>query len=83
MHAYLITFSYTNQGPLYRLYFFSSGATLERGYAIVSDAENRVLVNHSNVSPGDTINARLQHGRVVATVAETHAENTDVTQERS
>ena len=66
-----------------RLNAVSPLATLERGYAIVSDAENRVLVNHSNVSPGDTINARLQHGRVVATVAETHAENTDVTQERS
>lgn len=43
-------------------------ATLERGYAIVSDAKGRVLTDASRLQVGDAINARLASGRVTATV---------------
>ena len=43
-------------------------ATLERGYAIVSDPKGRVLTDASRLQAGDAINARLASGRVTATV---------------
>jgi exodeoxyribonuclease VII large subunit len=44
-------------------------ATLERGYAIVADAAGHVLLDARSLAPGDTIDARLAHGRITATVA--------------
>lgn len=44
-------------------------ATLDRGYAIVTDAEsNDVLMRASDVRPGDDIRARLSRGKLLATV---------------
>jgi exodeoxyribonuclease VII large subunit len=43
-------------------------ATLERGYAIVTSADGQVLRDAAQVQRGDTITARLAHGRMHATV---------------
>lgn len=44
-------------------------ATLERGYAIVSDkTSNKVLTDASKVAAGTAIRARLAHGSLLATV---------------
>ena len=52
-------------------------ATLERGYAIVSDAKGRVLTDASRLQAGDAINARLASGRVTATVDIVRTEDED------
>ena len=44
-------------------------ATLERGFAIVEDRDGHVLTQAAAVKPGDEISARLQAGRVKATVS--------------
>jgi exodeoxyribonuclease VII large subunit len=46
-------------------------ATLDRGYAIVSDAAGHVLQDAAHARSGDTIEARLARGRLKATVTET------------
>jgi len=44
-------------------------ATLDRGYAIVEDADTgKVLMRGSDTAPGDDIRARLAHGALLATV---------------
>ncbi len=43
-------------------------ATLERGYAIVADAEGHVLLDPATLAPGDSVDARLARGRFTATV---------------
>jgi exodeoxyribonuclease VII large subunit len=44
-------------------------ATLERGYAIVTDTDNgRILTDASKTKPGKSITARLAHGSLSATV---------------
>ena len=43
-------------------------ATIERGYAIVTTADGRVLQDASDVQPGDAIEARLRRGVLRATV---------------
>jgi exodeoxyribonuclease VII large subunit len=43
-------------------------ATLNRGYAIVTDAQGKVLANAERVTIGTEIHARLAHGRLVARV---------------
>jgi exodeoxyribonuclease VII large subunit len=44
-------------------------ATLDRGYAIVTrHATDEVIHNAGDLSPGDTINARLARGRLICTV---------------
>jgi exodeoxyribonuclease VII large subunit len=43
-------------------------ATLERGYAIVSGPDGRVLQDATEVKPGDAIEARLRRGVVIARV---------------
>ena len=43
-------------------------ATLERGYAIVADAEGHVLLDPASLAPGDSVDARLARGRFTATV---------------
>jgi exodeoxyribonuclease VII large subunit len=50
------------------LHAVSPLATLERGYAIVADAEGRVLQDVTRLSPGDRITARLARGRIAAEV---------------
>ncbi|HWL62351.1 MAG TPA: exodeoxyribonuclease VII large subunit [Steroidobacteraceae bacterium] len=46
-------------------------ATLERGYAIVTGPDGRALLDAGEVRAGDTIEARLKHGIVRATVTGT------------
>ncbi len=43
-------------------------ATLSRGYAIVTDNENKVIVNVNDVDVGDDINARLKDGTLVCKI---------------
>ncbi len=50
-------------------------ATLGRGYAIVSRADDgRLVRSHRDVAPGERIEARLGEGRLLATVEETREE---------
>ena len=51
------------------LHAVSPLATLDRGYAIVEDAENgKVLVSASDATVGSDIRARLASGELIATV---------------
>jgi exodeoxyribonuclease VII large subunit len=50
------------------LHAVSPLATLERGYAIVTREDGRVLTAASGVSPGETVEARLARGRIAARV---------------
>ncbi|MGB5102266.1 MAG: exodeoxyribonuclease VII large subunit [Steroidobacteraceae bacterium] len=60
------------------LHTVSPLATLDRGYAIVTDPAGHVLQDAAIVRPGDPIEARLARGRVRATVVATSpAEQTD------
>lgn len=43
-------------------------ATLERGYAIVSDGKGRILHDAASLSAGDALRARLARGEVICTV---------------
>lgn len=43
-------------------------ATLERGYAVVQDADGRVLVDPAQVAPGEALRVRLAGGGLDATV---------------
>ena len=43
-------------------------AVLERGYAILSDAEGKVVRAAESVAPGDALRARLAHGEIAVTV---------------
>ena len=43
-------------------------ATLDRGYAIVSDAKGKALVRARDVKPGEDIRARLARGELLATI---------------
>ena len=51
-----------------RLNTVSPLATLDRGYAIVSDPRGRVLMDATRLQPGDALTARLARGRVICTV---------------
>ena len=50
------------------LHAVSPLATLDRGYAIVTDGADHVVTDASTVAPGSTISARLARGRLRATV---------------
>jgi len=50
-------------------------ATLDRGYAIVSDAQGRVLIDAAQATVGMRIDARLAHGRLQAEVLSTQTES--------
>jgi exodeoxyribonuclease VII large subunit len=55
--------------PLLRaLHAVSPLATMERGYAIVADAQSRILRDARNSAPGDRITARLARGELQCTV---------------
>jgi exodeoxyribonuclease VII large subunit len=43
-------------------------ATLQRGYAIVSDDKDRVVISSKSVKPGQRIRARLAEGEIQARV---------------
>lgn len=47
-------------------------ATLSRGYAIVSDAQGRILRRARDTAPGDTVEARLAAGRLSCLVKAVH-----------
>jgi exodeoxyribonuclease VII large subunit len=53
-----------------RLRLLGPAATLERGYAIVQDAEGRVVTRSEATAPGERIAVRLSQGRIAATVEE-------------
>jgi exodeoxyribonuclease VII large subunit len=50
------------------LHAVSPLATLDRGYAIVADADGRVLQDVAGLNPGDRVTARLARGRIAADV---------------
>jgi exodeoxyribonuclease VII large subunit len=54
------------------LHAVSPLATLERGYAIVTDADGEVLRDPAVLQPGDRITARLARGRAEADVVKIH-----------
>ena len=58
---------------LRHLHALSPERTLERGYAVVTGPDGRVLRSASDVRAGDMIRARLAAGQVTATVVEVPA----------
>ena len=48
--------------------------TLQRGYAIVTDGDGKVVTDARTVSPGDTLQTRLASGRLQVTVDATEPE---------
>jgi len=54
------------------LHAVSPLATLERGYAIVTDTEGQVLQESAGLQPGDRVAARLARGRFEAEVVRIH-----------
>jgi exodeoxyribonuclease VII large subunit len=53
-------------------------ATLDRGYAIISDPDTgKILSDATKVEPGSKIAAKLAHGSLQATVETTHADESD------
>ncbi len=66
------------------LHAVSPLATLERGYAIVTDADGRVLREAGSVVPGTAVTARLARGRLQATVTgvDTHTATQADTEEK-
>lgn len=65
------------QTAMRTLHAVSPLATLDRGYAIVSDAAGRVLLDAGLVAVGATIEARLARGRITATVTGRAADRDD------
>ena len=59
------------------LHTVSPLATLDRGYAIVTDAAGHVLQDSSAVAAGDLVEARLARGRLSATVVDTSPADRD------
>jgi exodeoxyribonuclease VII large subunit len=58
------------------LHSVSPLATLDRGYAIVEDANSgKVLLKASDAVPGDDIRARLAAGSLIATVTSIRDKN--------
>jgi len=63
------TFQHRLELAMRGLHSVSPLATLDRGYAIVSDADSgKVLLDAGDVSPGDSVRARLASGELTATV---------------
>jgi exodeoxyribonuclease VII large subunit len=57
------------------LHAVSPLATLDRGYAIVTDATGRVLQRATETAPGTVIDARLAQGSLRASVLEVRPAN--------
>lgn len=51
-----------------RMHALSPLATLKRGYAIVQNGNQQVILNSSNTHPGDTLNIKLSEGRLTCRV---------------
>jgi exodeoxyribonuclease VII large subunit len=65
------------------LHSVSPLATLERGFAVVSDAASgRLLTDAASVAPGSTVIARLARGKLHATVTGTDDDNNDSSDEQ-
>jgi exodeoxyribonuclease VII large subunit len=60
---------------LARVRSLSPAATLERGYAVVQDAEGRVMRSAAGVDAGALIGVRLAAGRLTAAVVSAEPEN--------
>ena len=60
---------------LARVRSLSPAATLERGYAVVQDAEGRVMRSAAGVDAGALIGVRLASGRLTAAVVSAEPEN--------
>jgi exodeoxyribonuclease VII large subunit len=60
---------------LARVRTLSPAATLDRGYAIVQDADGLVLRSAAGVAPGAAIGVRLATGRLSATVVTAQPES--------
>ena len=54
------------------------GATLERGYALVTDAEGRLVRDAATLAPGDVLTTRLARGRVESSVLSSEAPPADL-----
>ncbi|MFW1677506.1 exodeoxyribonuclease VII large subunit [Pontibacter sp. JAM-7] len=53
-----------------RLQMVSPLATLERGYAIITDIQGHVMTTATDAQPGQTLEARLHQGSLTCTVTE-------------
>lgn len=65
------------------LHAVSPLATLQRGYAIVSDSDGRVIRDASSQQPGDRLQARLARGILFCTVDSTIENNIENSMENS
>jgi exodeoxyribonuclease VII large subunit len=70
-------------GASARLEALSPLAVLSRGYALVYDADGRLLRSAKNTAVGNTIHTRLAVGTLEARVTSTQAEETDITENRN
>jgi len=57
-------------GELRHLAALSPQRTLDRGYAVVTDAQGAVVRRASQVHPGDRVQVRLAAGRLAAAVTD-------------
>ena len=74
--AHFMSRSHTRTQHLaHALNMVSPLATLERGYAIVTDDKQRVVQNASTLKAGDEINTRLATGRVRSLVKKIEADS--------
>jgi exodeoxyribonuclease VII large subunit len=62
---------------LARVRALSPLATLERGYAVVQDAEGHVVTSPAATAPGAAVTVRVAQGRIDATVTDTHPDPID------
>lgn len=70
-------------GASARLEALSPLAVLSRGYALVYDADGRLLRSAKDTAAGNTIHTRLAVGTLEAKVTSTQAEETDITENRN
>ncbi len=57
------------------LHAVSPLATLDRGYAIISDKENKIVLEAKTLRRGEKIDARLKQGRIECIVEKTYENN--------
>jgi len=50
-------------------------ATLQRGYAVITDSKNKLISNSRQLKQGDYIQAKLAHGELECVVTEVKPEN--------
>ncbi len=64
-------------GLMQKLDALSPLATLDRGYAIVSNDADQIITRAEDVAVGEMVNIRLQRGQIAAEVRETRHETDD------